>query len=170
MIKREPGAGENAPTAIQDGRGAPHPYTMSERIRRAVWTCFYWTLYRWVPRFLNEWHRGALRMFGAKIGSEVLIYPSALIECPWNLDLADNCVIGAGVRLYALGPIRIGEHSVVSQLAHLCAGRPRLHGPEHAIASIANHHRGTAYGYAQKHSLGLAPMSGTGRSLVQDRW
>jgi putative colanic acid biosynthesis acetyltransferase WcaF len=113
---------ENASAVSQDGRGLPNPYATSERIKRAVWFWFYWLGFRWIPRFFNGWHRGALRLFGAKIGSNVLIYPSALIECPWNLILADNCVIGAGVRLYALGTISLGAHTVVSQRAHLCAG------------------------------------------------
>ncbi len=108
--------------ASQDGRGQPHPYRLSERIGRAVWRVFYWTFYRWVPRYFNAWHRAALRLFGARVGSGVLIYPSAHIECPWNLRLADYCVIGPGVRLYALGTITVGEHAVLSQRAHLCAG------------------------------------------------
>ncbi len=106
----------------QDGRGQPHPYVRTEQIKRVLWHAFYWTLYRWVPRKLNSWHRVSLRLFGAQVGSGVVIYPSALVECPWNLALADHCVIGAGTRLYALGHIQIGAHSVVSQRAHLCAG------------------------------------------------
>jgi putative colanic acid biosynthesis acetyltransferase WcaF len=106
----------------QDGRGQPNPYSVSERTKRVLWACFYWIAYRWVPRLFNGWHRGILRLFGANIGFDVLIYPSALIECPWNLVLANNSVIGDGVRLYALGPIFVGEHSVISQRAHLCAG------------------------------------------------
>jgi len=113
---------ENAPVVLQDGRGLPNPYGISERIMRMTWFCFYWVGFRWVPRIFNGWHRGTLRLFGARIGSDVLIYPSAVIDCPWNLVLADNCVIGDGVRLYALGTITIGAHTVVSQRAHLCAG------------------------------------------------
>ncbi len=109
-------------TVSQDGRGVPNPYAKSERVMRALWFCFYWAAFRWVPRMFNGWHRGLLRLFGASIGSDVLIYPSALIDCPWNLVLADSCVIGAGVRLYALGAITIGTQTVISQRAHLCAG------------------------------------------------
>lgn len=112
----------HAPIVAQDGREQPNPYAASERFLRALWLCCYWSGFRWVPRFLNGWHRVVLRAFGARIGSDVLIYPTALIDCPWNLDLADNCVIGAGVRLYALGKISLGAHTVVSQRAHLCAG------------------------------------------------
>jgi putative colanic acid biosynthesis acetyltransferase WcaF len=124
---------ERPRTVSQDGRGQPHPYALSERLMRALWNCVYWTAYRWVPRFFNGWHRGALRLFGAKVGAAVLIYPSALIECPWNLILADYCVIGAGARLYALGTISIGEHAVVSQRAHLCAGSHDYHDPHMSL-------------------------------------
>jgi putative colanic acid biosynthesis acetyltransferase WcaF len=121
---REAGAvdEQTSVAASQDGRGQPHPYTRSEQLKRLLWHGFYWLAYRWVPRRLNGWHRGALRLFGAKVGAGALIYPSALIECPWNLVLADFCVVGAGVRLYALGRIELGSHSVISQHAHLCAG------------------------------------------------
>lgn len=122
MIETEPMNYKEATIASQDGRGQPNPYSMPERGKRALWKCFYWIAYRWMPRFFNGWHRGALRLFGAKIGADVLIYPSALIECPWNLELTNNSVIGDGVRLYALGHIFVGKHSVVSQRAHLCAG------------------------------------------------
>jgi len=111
-----------ASVTSQDGRGQPNPYAPTERFRRLLWGGFYWTLYRWVPRFWNGWHRLALRLFGARVASGASIYPSALIECPWNLVLDSYCVIAGGVRLYALGAIRIGEHSVISQRAHLCAG------------------------------------------------
>ncbi len=106
----------------QDGREQPNPYAASERLLRVLWLCTYWAAFRWVPRFFNAWHRSVLRSFGARIGPDVLIYPSAVIDCPWNLDLAHNCVIGAGVRLYALGKISLGAHTVISQRAHLCAG------------------------------------------------
>lgn len=109
-------------TVAQDGRGQPSPYTIGERARRLLWAVFYWIAFRFVPRPLRAWHRAVLRLFGAKVGKETVVYPSVRIECPWNLDLGNNCVVGAGVLLYALGPIRLGAHTVVSQRAHLCAG------------------------------------------------
>lgn len=106
----------------QDGRGEPNPYSRRERLARLLWAVAYWILFRPVPRFFDAWHRFLLRQFGAEIGRGVTLYPSAIIDFPWNLKLANYCVIGDGARLYAIGEISIGEHSVVSQRAHLCAG------------------------------------------------
>lgn len=108
--------------SIQDGRGQPHPYSALEQLKRALWHLTYWPFFRCIPRFVPGWHRNVLRAFGAKVGKGVIIRPSAQFECPWNITLADYSVVGAEVRLYALGPIHIGEHTVLSQRAHLCAG------------------------------------------------
>lgn len=107
---------------IQDGRGRPNPYSRAEQMRRALWHLAYWTVFRWMPRFVPGWHRTVLRAFGARVGNGVIIRPSARFECPWNVTLDDFAVVGAEVRLYALGPIHIGRHTVLSQRAHLCAG------------------------------------------------
>jgi len=106
----------------QDGRGQPNPHSFKELAGRGAWAATYWSIYRWIPRHLNWWHRSILRVFGAKVGRAVTVYPSAHITCPWNLILKDYCVIGPGVELFALGTITIGKHSVLSQRAHLCAG------------------------------------------------
>lgn len=113
---------DTASPVLQNGQGQPNPYSQSERLRRLAWACVYWLIYRALPRVFNAWHRMLLRAFGATVGRGVCVYPSARIDCPWNLTLADYCVIGAGVRLYALGTICIGENSVISQRAYLCAG------------------------------------------------
>lgn len=106
----------------QDGRGQPNPYSIAEQMRRALWHLAYWPLFRWIPRIVPCWHRAVLRAFGARVGKGVVIRPSARFECPWNVILDDYAVVGAEVRLYALGPIRVGRHTVLSQRAHLCAG------------------------------------------------
>jgi putative colanic acid biosynthesis acetyltransferase WcaF len=41
---------------------------------------------------------------------------------PWQLTLGNRCLIGENVKLYNLGEISIGDDTVVSQGAHLCAG------------------------------------------------
>ena len=74
------------------------------------------------PRLLWGWRCWILRLFGAKIGKNVRIFSSVKIMIPWNLDIGDFVTIGDGVNLYALGPITIGQSSMISQGAHLCAG------------------------------------------------
>lgn len=48
---------------------------------------------------------------------------------PWNLSIGDNTEIGWEVKLYNLGRITIGSHTIVSQYAHLCAGNHDYESP-----------------------------------------
>ncbi len=68
-----------------------------------------------------------MRLFGARIGKHVHIYPNVKITIPWNLDIGDYAGVGDHVILYALGPISIGKAATVSQGAHLCAGTHDYH-------------------------------------------
>lgn len=70
-----------------------------------------------------------MRLFGATVGRDVHVYPSVKVTIPWNLYLGDECAVGDGAILYALGPITIGERATVSQGAHLCAGTHDLADP-----------------------------------------
>ena len=63
-----------------------------------------------------------LRAFGAKVGRQVQIHPSATIFIPWNLEIGDWSSVGFDALLYSLGPMKIGEKVTISQRAHLCGG------------------------------------------------
>lgn len=79
-------------------------------------------LFRLSPRPLWGWRRALLRAFGARVGRDVHVYPTARITIPWNLTLGESCAVGDRAILYALGPITLGPRAAVSQYAHLCAG------------------------------------------------
>jgi putative colanic acid biosynthesis acetyltransferase WcaF len=74
------------------------------------------------PRFANKWRVWLLRAFGAKIGRDVLIRPSAKVEYPWKLTIGDYAWVGEDVLIYSLGEISIGKNCVISQKGHLCNG------------------------------------------------
>jgi putative colanic acid biosynthesis acetyltransferase WcaF len=97
-------------------------WTARELLGRAIWDVLKVPLFRWTPRPFWAWRRGVLRLFGATIGRDVHIYPTARIFVPWNLDIGDEAAIGDFAIIYCLGPIRIGSRATVSQYAHLCAG------------------------------------------------
>ncbi len=63
-----------------------------------------------------------MRLYGARIGRAVRIYPDVRIIFPWTLDIGDEVTIGERVNLYGLGPIRIGDGTMVSQGVHFCGG------------------------------------------------
>lgn len=107
---------------LQDGRGEPNPYSARERLLRVAWAWAYCIVYRLVPRQANAWHRSLLRLFGARVGRGVTIYPSARVYFPWMLELGDFTVVGDNVNIYNLGRVRVGKHTVISQNVHICAG------------------------------------------------
>jgi putative colanic acid biosynthesis acetyltransferase WcaF len=61
-------------------------------------------------------------MFGARIGCNVHVHPTATVTIPWNLQIEDFASVGDGARIYNLGKVTIGRAVTVSQFAHLCAG------------------------------------------------
>ena len=74
------------------------------------------------PQFMYPWRRFILRLFGAKIGKNVIIRPTVKVTYPWKLIIGNNSWIGDGVVLYCLGEIEIGSDTVISQKTYLCTG------------------------------------------------
>ncbi len=87
-----------------------------------LWRIVYVTVFKTSPQFMYGWRRFLLRSFGATIGTQVLIRPSAQITYPWKLFLGDYCWIGDEVVLYTLGDIIVGDHTVISQRSYICTG------------------------------------------------
>lgn len=96
-------------------------YSNKELLLRVVWSVTQLT-FSLSPRLFYGWRNMILRMFGASIGNNVEIYPSAKIMFPWLLKVGDNVVISWDVKVYNLGMITIGNGTVISQYAHLCGG------------------------------------------------
>jgi putative colanic acid biosynthesis acetyltransferase WcaF len=100
---------------------AAQKYSRREQALRVCWMVGRWLLVL-SPRPCFAWRRLVLRLFGARVGEQVHVYPSAHIVMPWNLEIGDWAAIGDGALVYNLGRVRIGAHVSVSYRAHLCAG------------------------------------------------
>jgi putative colanic acid biosynthesis acetyltransferase WcaF len=98
-----------------------HKWMRNELAARVLWALAH-PLFAWSPRALWGWRRVLLRLFGARIGREVHIYPSVRIAIPWNVTIGDHAAVGDRAIIYALGQITLAERVTVSQGAHLCAG------------------------------------------------
>ena len=96
-------------------------YTFTEYIGRFLWTLVT-PLFFLSPRPFFGWRSFLLRLFGAKVGRYVHIYPSAKIYIPWNLVIGDESSIGEWVLIYNLGLVNIGKQTTISHRAHICAG------------------------------------------------
>lgn len=101
-------------------RSARAPYPRSYYARRALWALVWRTLFR-LPRAFAL-RRSLLRLFGAKVANTSVIYGSVKVFHPWLLEIGDWSTLATDVVIYNLGPVTIGDHSVLSQGAYLCAG------------------------------------------------
>ncbi len=63
-----------------------------------------------------------LRLFGAKIGKNVIIKPMVNIKYPWRLSIGDNSWIGENVWIDNLADVNIGDNCCISQDAMLLTG------------------------------------------------
>lgn len=96
-------------------------YSPEEMTRRVLWT-FAQPFFRFSPRPCFGWRRFLLRCFGAKVGRDVHVYPSATIYFPWLFEAGDESAIGEHAFIYNLGRVTLGSRVTVSHRAHLCAG------------------------------------------------
>lgn len=121
MTGPEPG-NKNAEVYQRLDEVAGYPYPLRDYVRRLGWTLVQALLIRTSPGRAMAWRRFWLRVFGAKVGKLAGIRPTTRIVHPWLLTLEDYAMLGDGVTVYNLGQVTVGEHSVVSQNVHLCAG------------------------------------------------
>ncbi len=97
-------------------------FSLRNRVARLIWNGVYLLLFRYSPRPLHAWRRMLLRLFGARVGRDVHVYPGAKFWAPWNVELADECGIANGVLVYSQGRITIGVRTVISQGVNICSG------------------------------------------------
>jgi putative colanic acid biosynthesis acetyltransferase WcaF len=105
----------------QDAYSGPS-FSIKNRLARLIWGITDILFFHFSPRPLHSWRSMLLRLFGAKVGKGVHIYPKVKIWAPWNIDFGDECGVANGAILYSQGKISIGKRSVISQGAHLVAG------------------------------------------------
>ncbi len=63
-----------------------------------------------------------LRLFGARVGLNVVIRSSVKIKFPWRLHVGDNVWIGESVWIDNLAPVSIGNNTCISQGVYFCTG------------------------------------------------
>ena len=90
-------------------------------LKRALWMLLAQPVFAsgWVSYGLRA---RMLRLFGARVGTGVVIKPGVQVKYPWHLELGDHCWIGEGVWIDNLTTVRIGTQCCVSQGAYLCTG------------------------------------------------
>lgn len=112
-------------------------FSLGNRALRALWGVVDSLLFKPSPRPLHRWRAGLLRLFGAKLGRHVHVYPKARIWAPWNLTCGDHCGIADEAIIYNPSTVTMGAYVTVSQQAYLCGAShdpmdpdfPLIHAP-----------------------------------------
>jgi putative colanic acid biosynthesis acetyltransferase WcaF len=99
----------------------------ANRLARLVWNGVWLVLFRFSPSVLHGWRRLLLRLFGAKLGPGVHVYPSAKVWAPWNLEMGANACLGPQVDCYNVAKVTLGENATISQRAYLCTASHDIH-------------------------------------------
>ncbi|NEO82153.1 hormogonium polysaccharide biosynthesis acetyltransferase HpsU [Moorena sp. SIO4G3] len=81
----------------------------------------------------NGFRRWLLQLFGAKIGTNVIIRPTARFTYPWKVEIGDYSWIGDDVVFYSIDRIRIGSHCIISQKCYLCTGSHDIKDPRFGL-------------------------------------
>lgn len=111
----------DAPLADIQSNRAARKYSLREQLRRVLWALGEYAL-RLSPRPCFAWRRMVLRMFGAKVGRAVNVYPTTRFYMPWNVEIGDWSAVGEDAFIYSLGKVYIGTGVSIAYRAHVCAG------------------------------------------------
>ena len=113
-----------------DGFGAPN-YALRDKLLRLLWFFVESVINKLFP--FSVLRCMSLRLFGARIGRGCRVYSNVTVWWPGNLVLGDYVALGRGVTVYNQGRIKIGDRSVVSQGAHLCASTHDYNDKNHPL-------------------------------------
>lgn len=98
-------------------------FSIKNRLYRMMWSIVRTLLFKpFGSIYFNNWRKFLLRLFGAKIGEKSIIYSSANIWMPCNLEIGRNTCIGPNTFLYNPSKIKIGNKVTISQNSYLCGG------------------------------------------------
>lgn len=97
-------------------------YNPGNKFKIALWYLINHIVFRSFVPIPNALKVFLLKLFGAKIGRNVVIKPRVNIKYPWFLEVGDNCWIGEEVWIDNLVSVKIGNNVCLSQGSYLLTG------------------------------------------------
>ena len=97
-------------------------YQPGSTLKKTLWYFTNMFFFKTMLPFPSSFKNKLLRLFGAKVGQDVVIKPDVNIKYPWFLEVGDDCWIGEGAWIDNLAMVTIGSNVVLSQHAYLLTG------------------------------------------------
>ena len=97
-------------------------YKPGSIVKKTLWYFTNIFFFKTMLPFPSAFKVKLLKLFGAKIGQDVLIKPNVNIKYPWFLEMDDHIWIGEGVWIDNLAKVTIASHVSLSQGSYLLTG------------------------------------------------
>lgn len=105
-------------------------HSLKSKMLRYIWGIVWFVLFRPTPKIgFNRWRILLLRCFGARIGKNCVIHPSAKFWLPSNLEIGNWVAISERSFLYSVDKITIGDSVTISQEVFLCCASHDISSP-----------------------------------------
>ena len=95
------------------------------KVKNLLWLGINKTIFRLTPskgKLFRLFRVSLCRLFGADISYNASIHPSAILEYPWNIQIADFSSIGEKAWIYAIETISIGKYTNIGKDVYLITG------------------------------------------------
>ena len=100
----------------------PKKFRGKSKVIVQLWWITQAILFKPSPQIMYGWRRFLLKLFGAKIGKNVLIRSNVTITYPWKVEIGDNSWVGDDCVLYSLGNITIGSNVSIAHKVYFNTG------------------------------------------------
>ena len=108
--------------------------SLKHKILRIFWQLIWFFFARPFPRRSgNSWKLFLLRCFNAKVSSTSVVYSSAKIYFPWNLEMNKNSCLAPNVDCYNVDKVILEENVTVSQKSFLCTASHDIADKNHSL-------------------------------------